>query len=304
MSLPASLSVRTVTATFLRGDGTPQTGTVWFTRQVLLQGPADHILLTPYRAAKTLDSTGSLSVDLPVTNDPDWAPTGWAYEVAVNVDGFNATYTVTLAPGAPVDLAAILPAGPAPTVPSQYVLQAAVGTPGGPAGPLDVNGHIPASQYTAGGGGGAVASVDGRIGTVTLTDLYVAAAKLGAANGAAALNAAGRVPAAQLGQAPVNLTDAATITTDASLSNQFRVTLGGNRTLGNPTNGFDGQVVMWSVKQDPTGGRTLALDTKFRLGTDITTVVLSTTAGKTDKLGAQYNQADDRWDVVSFVRGY
>jgi len=120
----------------------------------------------------------------------------------------------------------------------------------------------------------------------------------------ASLNGSSRVPPAQLGQSPVNLTDGATIATDASLSNQFRVTLGGNRTLSNPTNGFDGQLVMWSIKQDATGSRTITLDTKFRFGTDITSVTLTTTAGKTDKLGAQYNSGDDKWDVVSFVRGF
>lgn len=105
-------------------------------------------------------------------------------------------------------------------------------------------------------------------------------------------------------KAPVTLTDAASIATDASQSNQFRVTLGGNRTLANPTNGTDGQVVMWSVTQDATGGRTLTMDTKFRFGTDITSVTLSTTAGKTDRIGAQYVASVDKWDVISFVRGY
>jgi hypothetical protein len=129
-------------------------------------------------------------------------------------------------------------------------------------------------------------------------------ANKGAASGYASLNSATRVPAAQLGQAPSTLTDASTVATDASVSNQFRVTLGGNRTLGNPTNGVDGQLVMWSIKQDGTGSRTITLDTKFRFGSDITSITLTTTAGKTDKLGAQYNSGDDKWDVVSFVRGF
>jgi hypothetical protein len=49
---------------------------------------------------------------------------------------------------------------------------------------------------------------------------------------------------------------------------------------------------------------TLALDTKFRLGADITSIVLSTTAGKVDYLGAKYNAAADKWDVIAFVRGF
>ena len=37
----------------------------------------------------------------------------------------------------------------------------------------------------------------------------------------------------------VNLTDATTIAVDASLGNDFRVTLGGNRTVGTPANPAD-----------------------------------------------------------------
>lgn len=103
---------------------------------------------------------------------------------------------------------------------------------------------------------------------------------------------------------PVALTDASTIATDASLGNHFRVTLGGNRTLGNPTNGVDGQKCLWELKQDGTGSRTITLDTKFALGTDITAVTLTTTANKRDFLGAVYHASDDKWHVIAFVKGY
>jgi hypothetical protein len=102
----------------------------------------------------------------------------------------------------------------------------------------------------------------------------------------------------------VTLTDGATIATDASLGNLFRVTLGGNRTLGNPTNAVDGQKITWELIQDGSGNRTISLDTKFALGSDITSVTLTTTAGKRDFLGAIYNSATDKWYVVSFVKGY
>ena len=62
---------------------------------------------------------------------------------------------------------------------------------------------------------------------------------------------------------PVDLADAANIATDASLSNVFRVVLGGDRTLDNPTNLQDGTTLIWVVKQDATGGRTLSFDTAF-----------------------------------------
>lgn len=53
------------------------------------------------------------------------------------------------------------------------------------------------------------------------------------------------------------LTDAATISVDMSYAN-FNVTLGGNRTLGVPTNLTAGQSGVITVRQDATGARTLA----------------------------------------------
>jgi hypothetical protein len=108
----------------------------------------------------------------------------------------------------------------------------------------------------------------------------------------------------QFGGASVPLTDAATIATDASLGHRFRVTLAGNRTLGNPTNGYDGQQITWEIIQDTNGSRTLALDTKFALGTDITSTTLTTTLNKRDFLTAQYNSTADKWYVLGFVKGY
>ena len=62
---------------------------------------------------------------------------------------------------------------------------------------------------------------------------------------------------AQIGSI-VTLTDAATIAMDASLSNNFQVTLAGNRTFGNPTNMTAGQVGSIFINQDGTGSRTLS----------------------------------------------
>jgi hypothetical protein len=107
-------------------------------------------------------------------------------------------------------------------------------------------------------------------------------------------------------RAPATLTDAATIAVDASLSCKFKVTLGGNRTLGNPTNAYDGQILIFDIKQDGTGSRVLTLDTKYRFGSSLASgdVVLTTTAGKKDILVVKYDSADDKFDVVDFVKGF
>ena len=90
----------------------------------------------------------------------------------------------------------------------------------------------------------------------------------------------------------VALTDAATIATDAALSNHFSVTLGGNRTLANPTNMRDGGIYNWRIKQDGTGSRTLAYGNKFKWPGG-TAPVLSTVANAVDRIIGQYVQADD-----------
>lgn len=128
----------------------------------------------------------------------------------------------------------------------------------------------------------------------------------GAASGYAPLNASSKVPAVNLPVTlpPTNLIDAATIATDASLGNHFRVTLGGNRTLGNPTNPTDGQKVVWELIQDIAGSRTITLDTDFALGSDISSITLTTTTGKRDFLGAVYNATTGKWYVIAFTKGY
>lgn len=102
----------------------------------------------------------------------------------------------------------------------------------------------------------------------------------------------------------VILTDGASIAVNASLGDVFKVTLGGSRTLSNPTGAVDGQRMTFRIKQDGSGSRTLTLDTKFRLGTDLTSTTLTLTASKTDYIGVIYNGADDKFDVVALVRGF
>lgn len=82
----------------------------------------------------------------------------------------------------------------------------------------------------------------------------------------------------------VALTDGATIMPDFSLSNMFKVALGGNRTLGMPSNAVEGQQGTISVHQDGTGSRTLtpAWGYQFALGAD---TALSTIAGTRDLVG-------------------
>ena len=64
--------------------------------------------------------------------------------------------------------------------------------------------------------------------------------------------------------APTTLSDAATIAVDMATGINFNVTLGGNRTLGNPTNAKAGQSGRIRVVQDGTGSRTLAFGSNWK----------------------------------------
>jgi hypothetical protein len=73
------------------------------------------------------------------------------------------------------------------------------------------------------------------------------------------------------------LTDAATIAVDADIVNNM-VTITANRTLGNPTNAAVGKALVVAVRQDGTGGRTLAFDTDYVNAGQLNQVALSANA--------------------------
>ena len=79
------------------------------------------------------------------------------------------------------------------------------------------------------------------------------------------------------------LTDGATITADFAVANNFSVTLGGSRTLANPSNQTAGQSGCIWITQDGTGSRTLAYGSQWDF-TGGTAPTLSTTAAAVDCL--------------------
>lgn len=279
-----------------------------------------------------LSAAAGLEKALEFANDTDGVNRRWKFRVTNETEsGSNA--------GANFQLVRYDDAGTlvdSPIVVSRSTGQVAFGGAGGTAAGVtatrSVNGVVVSASLTAAGGTSSVflatapttakalqslvsgdssarfsAGIDGRLewgsGAATRdTNLYRFAADTLKTDDA--LVVTGSVTAARVITPPVTLTDAATVATDASLSSHFRVTLAGNRTLGNPANPVDGQRVTWELIQDATGSRTITLDSKFGLGTDIASVTLTTTATKRDFLTAVYNGVSDKWYVIDFRKGY
>lgn len=97
------------------------------------------------------------------------------------------------------------------------------------------------------------------------------------------------------------LTDGATIAFDVSLGYNGRVTLGGNRVFGAPTNVKDGLTYTINIKQPASGGPwTPSFNSYFDFGAVLPS--FSTTANKVDKVTFQHN-ADTGKGEASIRRG-
>ena len=133
-------------------------------------------------------------------------------------------------------------------------------------------------------------------GGVVLTD--------SAASPARAATLATTTESGALAPAVVNLTDAATIAVDASLGNDFRVTIAGNRAMGNPTNPTDGQKIIFQVTQGSGGSFTLTWGSNYEFSAGLPQPTLSTTAGDTDLLCFIYNATKGKWLLAAFLAGF
>jgi len=106
-------------------------------------------------------------------------------------------------------------------------------------------------------------------------------------------------PSVRIIENEVILTDGANVTLDSSLGNTFKLVAAGSRTIDAPTNKpASGKVEKIVIMHEASGAdRTLTLTTgsagAFRFGTDITALTATTN-----------NDADDRWDVVSYTKGF
>lgn len=126
-------------------------------------------------------------------------------------------------------------------------------------------------------GSGAVSSVNGKTGVVTL-----------AAGDVGALPVAGGTMQGWLAPAVAALSGAATVLVNAALGNAFNLTLTSSSwTMGSPSNPADGQVIRFRVTQGGGGNFTLAWGTAYDFGAG-SAPTLSTAAGKVDIIAFEY----------------
>jgi len=82
------------------------------------------------------------------------------------------------------------------------------------------------------------------------------------------------------------LSDGASIAWDLDTEASAKVTLGGNRTLANPTNMVDGGTYILRVHQDVAGSRTLAFGANYKFPNGVDPVLTTTASG---------------WDILTFT---
>jgi hypothetical protein len=116
-------------------------------------------------------------------------------------------------------------------------------------------------------------------------------------------------PLARVTDTVIPLSDVASVPLDAALGDSFKLIATGNRTIQAPTNApVTGRGHRVIIMHEASGAnRTLSLTTgsagSFRFGSDITSLT-ATLSGTVDYVGCVWNQIDDRWDVVSYVKGF
>lgn len=109
MAFPAGLTMVSVHCAFDLPPNGGASGTVRFISPGPLVGAGDNSIVPPFVVAAELDASGECTVQLPATDDPDWVPVGWAYEVAIRIGATTVLGTLQLGYQAPsVELADLM----------------------------------------------------------------------------------------------------------------------------------------------------------------------------------------------------
>jgi hypothetical protein len=112
----ATPTLVTVQGTYLKLDGTAETGSVRFESQTFARHSASDDVVSPGALTATLDASGDVTLVVPATDDPAWSPVGWTYRVTMQLSGVRREFDAAIpydTPGGVLDLSDLLPAQPA-----------------------------------------------------------------------------------------------------------------------------------------------------------------------------------------------
>lgn len=105
------LNYITVTGKYEDYQGNPLSGSISFMPSTVLLDFGADVIMMPVTFTATLSGTGSFSIDLPATNDPDITPVGWTYTVQENVPT-GRRYEISVpynSPGGTLSLVEVVP---------------------------------------------------------------------------------------------------------------------------------------------------------------------------------------------------
>jgi hypothetical protein len=179
MSFPASLTLVTVNGQVDQLPAGGGAGTARFTSAVrALLGDT----LVPYiDVSVTFDSSGTFTVQLPATNDPQWAPLNWEYDVHIQLANGDVRGTIQLDyQTLTVDLADLLQVDGTADAGVSYILASQKGVYGGVAALDPDTGEVlngDGDPVGGGGGGGGTPS-----NSVTASTAYGQSPSAGAAS--------------------------------------------------------------------------------------------------------------------------
>jgi hypothetical protein len=112
-----------------------------------------------------------------------------------------------------------------------------------------------------------------------------------------------RITAGYVAPAVVGLADGPTIAVDAAQGNDFRVTIGGSRTIANPSSAVDGQRITFQITQGSGGNFKVTWSSQYAFG-GAGAPLLSPAGGATDVVGFIYNAALASWLCVGSALGF
>lgn len=96
MSFAGDLTLVEVRDSWLKADGTPENGSITFTPSTRFRSLTTGQQVAPTGRKFALDNQGAIAVLLPATDDPDYDPSGFTYQVDVLLDGWHDSYSISV----------------------------------------------------------------------------------------------------------------------------------------------------------------------------------------------------------------